>query len=166
MSEMKLVPVEPTEEMIEAGQRYLRAESDTNLWAAYEAMLAAAPQQDETKRSFPKVDTRPKRDGWAPGDYCNTCHRCSCEFVGDKRANTCADCAYGPEDELARLYRELLYAVERKFPGESRHETALRYIRNAERMDSQSGASLTPRSDKLGRDADAVANMNWEDDHD
>ena len=29
-------------------------------------------------------------------------------------------------------YDELLFAVERKFPGESRHETALRYIRAAE----------------------------------
>ena len=29
-------------------------------------------------------------------------------------------------------YMELLSAVERKFPGESRHETALRYIRERE----------------------------------
>lgn len=33
-------------------------------------------------------------------------------------------------------YNELLYAVANKFPGESRHETALRYIRNAERVDN------------------------------
>lgn len=37
-----------------------------------------------------------------------------------------------PQGELAAKYNELLYAVARKFPGESRHETALRYIRNAE----------------------------------
>jgi hypothetical protein len=30
------------------------------------------------------------------------------------------------------LYEELLYAVGNKYPGESRHETALRYIRQAE----------------------------------
>lgn len=29
-------------------------------------------------------------------------------------------------------YNELLMAVGKKFPGESRHETALRYIREAE----------------------------------
>jgi hypothetical protein len=29
-------------------------------------------------------------------------------------------------------YHELLYAVEKKHPGETRHETALRYIRQAE----------------------------------
>ena len=34
--------------------------------------------------------------------------------------------------EVAELYHEPLYAVARKFPGESRHETALRYIRSAE----------------------------------
>ena len=31
------------------------------------------------------------------------------------------------------LYKELIYAVASKFPGESRHQTALRYIRNAEK---------------------------------
>lgn len=34
--------------------------------------------------------------------------------------------------ELAYLYNELLYAVARKFPNETRHDTALRYIREAE----------------------------------
>jgi hypothetical protein len=39
-----------------------------------------------------------------------------------------------PERPLADRYNELLYAVARKFPGESRHETALRYIRQAEEV--------------------------------
>ena len=34
--------------------------------------------------------------------------------------------------EIFQLYSELIYAVERKFPNETRHETALRYIREAE----------------------------------
>ena len=34
----------------------------------------------------------------------------------------------------AKKYNEILYAVARKFPGESRHETALRYIRQAEEV--------------------------------
>ena len=38
------------------------------------------------------------------------------------------------KQELAVKYNELLYAVERKFPDESRHETALRYIKQAERL--------------------------------
>lgn len=39
------------------------------------------------------------------------------------------------DKQLATLkaeYHELLYAVEDKFPDETRHETALRYIHNAE----------------------------------
>lgn len=34
--------------------------------------------------------------------------------------------------QVATKYQELLYAVGNKFPGESRHDTALRYIRQAE----------------------------------
>ena len=33
---------------------------------------------------------------------------------------------------IEKLYYELIYAVGRHFPGESRHETALKYIRQAE----------------------------------
>ena len=34
---------------------------------------------------------------------------------------------------LVEKYAELLFAVGNKYPNESRHETALRYIRNAEK---------------------------------
>jgi len=34
-------------------------------------------------------------------------------------------------------YHELLFAVETAHPRESRHETALRYIKNAERTDGE-----------------------------
>ncbi len=36
-------------------------------------------------------------------------------------------------NEIEKLYNELLYAVERKFPNETRHQTALRYIQEAEK---------------------------------
>ena len=36
-----------------------------------------------------------------------------------------------------KLYNELLFAVGNKYPQESRHQTALRYIRQAETCDSQ-----------------------------
>ena len=42
--------------------------------------------------------------------------------------------AQEPFDNLKRLYEELLYQVKRKFEGESRHETALRYIKDAENI--------------------------------
>lgn len=38
----------------------------------------------------------------------------------------------GSEYNYEKLYNELIYAVGKVFPGESRHETALRYIRKAE----------------------------------
>lgn len=35
-------------------------------------------------------------------------------------------------EQLRKQYNELLYAVIRKFPNETRHETALRYINETE----------------------------------
>lgn len=43
-----------------------------------------------------KEDSRAQRGTWAPGDYVCTCHKCKDAFIGDKRAVTCADCAYSP----------------------------------------------------------------------
>lgn len=34
---------------------------------------------------------------------------------------------------ILQNYYELIYAVENKYPGETRHETALRYILEAEK---------------------------------
>lgn len=39
-------------------------------------------------------DARAPRGGWAPGGYIRTCKACQIRFTGDKRAWTCADCAY------------------------------------------------------------------------
>jgi hypothetical protein len=39
-------------------------------------------------------DVRPPRNGWAKGFYSRNCHMCHEAFVGDKRAITCAECAY------------------------------------------------------------------------
>lgn len=38
--------------------------------------------------------SRPAVNGWAPGHYLCRCTTCNCEFLGEKRAFTCADCAY------------------------------------------------------------------------
>ena len=38
--------------------------------------------------------------------------------------------------ETTDRYQELLMAVERKHPGEARHQTALRYIQEAERSNN------------------------------
>jgi hypothetical protein len=44
-------------------------------------------------------------------------------------------------DELRALYWELLYAVSKKHPEETRHQTALRYIQQAEKQDNQPTAA-------------------------
>ncbi len=46
------------------------------------------------------------------------------------------------------LYFELLYAVGNKHAGESRHQTALRYIRQAEETHGPASAAATPEADK------------------
>ena len=45
--------------------------------------------------------------------------------------------------EVRKTYQELIYAVARKFPDESRHQTALRYINNAERQDNPPAAAIS-----------------------
>lgn len=45
----------------------------------------------------------------------------------------------GQRNALDR-YHELLYAVGNKYPGESRHDTALRYIQQAESKDLSEAA--------------------------
>lgn len=42
--------------------------------------------------------------------------------------------------DVSAKYNELLYSVAQKFPGESRHETALRYIREREQRAGETGS--------------------------
>jgi hypothetical protein len=54
---------------------------------------------------------------------------------------------YVPFNEVSRLrlqYNELLMAVENKYEGESRHETALRYIQEAERGSDEVSSANVP----------------------
>ena len=48
--------------------------------------------------------------------------------------------------DVSVKYQELLYAVETKHPGETRHETALRYIRQAETPRDTKACSVAPSS--------------------
>jgi len=47
-------------------------------------------------------------------------------------------------DNLRNAYYELLYAVGNKYPKETRHETALRYIQTAECCDNEPAKNDTP----------------------
>ena len=44
-------------------------------------------------------------------------------------------------DAISQQYYELLYSVEQKFPNETRHQTALRYIQQAEQFSKCSGVA-------------------------
>lgn len=61
------------------------------------------------------------------------------------------------------LYDELIYAVERKFPGESRHETALRYIREAERRATEGEAAKAAEAEAEDDDERRRAEFHYSD---
>jgi hypothetical protein len=77
-------------------------------------------------------------DGRIIGFRCHECSNVVPNMWGDI-CNACREKERRHQETLAatsvvvgQAYTELLMAVERKFPGESRHQTALRYIREAE----------------------------------
>ena len=64
-------------------------------------------------------------------NLCHKCHQHNAILVADGTWY-CGDCAEDKIEELSFNYNELIMAVAKKFLNESRHETALRYIRERE----------------------------------
>ena len=61
-----------------------------------------------------KIDKRPKKGPFAYGAYTCKCTKCECQFMGDKRALWCGDCAYNDwEKESAKFIKELNEAQEK-----------------------------------------------------
>jgi hypothetical protein len=54
-------------------------------------------------------------------------------------------------EEVEAQYQELIYAVVRKFPNESRHATALRYIQQEENREC--APAKTTAIDQIGKEA-------------
>jgi hypothetical protein len=79
------------------------------------------------------------------------------EGIGECQVRTGCDChefkAPAGQGHAATLYYELLYEVGKKHPGESRHETARRYIRQQEAgcACTRSEASARPAPDREER---------------
>lgn len=75
-----------------------------------------------------KITTSKQKNPHKHGNY--TCAYCKTRFLKIKDVEDhfkiCVD--------VKEKYNELLMAVARKFPNETRHETALRYIREAEKL--------------------------------
>jgi hypothetical protein len=58
------------------------------------------------------LDTRPRKGMWAPGSYICRCLDCEEHFVGDKRALSCAPCAYKmPDTEVIAKFRAALERI-------------------------------------------------------
>ena len=84
----------------------------------------------------------------------------NCDGLGWMRANpediignTCRFCegtgVAGREREVLRLYNELIMAVGNKYEDETRHQTALRYIQQAEQnCYGPEAASVVPPSNQ------------------
>jgi hypothetical protein len=112
--------------LLKETQRYIY--TDTRLYDRIDAALAAEPTQERS---------------------C-TCHPEDNPPIPCPRKYALAECRAAvapPQTPMTELYYELLYAVERKHPGETRHETALRYIRQAEEA---SRASTQSRAIGIG----------------
>lgn len=54
------------------------------------------------KQAAENVDRRPGKGAWAPGVYLNKCTSCGDGFTGDKRALSCAPCAYQDPDRIKK----------------------------------------------------------------
>lgn len=50
-----------------------------------------------------RIDERPGKGGWAPGDYFGYCSSCKEEYLGAKRSFFCADCAYNRDEGVKEI---------------------------------------------------------------
>jgi hypothetical protein len=71
-------------------------------------------------------------------------------FASDACGHGVVNSGLGYSD-LHKLYNALLMAVSRKFPNESRHDTALRYIREREFIDAKCSAKYVATENKTRR---------------
>lgn len=79
-------------------------------------------------------------------NMCNCTDCCSFREEGSRREREYEKEKWAARNTVQEKYNELIYAVREKFENESRHETALRYIRQAEnKVDN----TAVENSDKL-----------------
>ena len=60
-----------------------------------EAQLESVAEWQFGDEEDPMEDTRPPKDGFAPGTDTRLCLQCRREFMGALGSRQCADCAYG-----------------------------------------------------------------------
>ena len=116
---------------------------DGDNWYIMEMWIRELRAENERLRASPASAP----EGWklVPFEPTDAMIECGCRALGALYGQYGASEAYramlaaaptppvSEDRNKLELYGELLYAVASKFPGESRHQTALRYIRNAEK---------------------------------
>ena len=82
------------------------------------------------------------------GHYC--LNEKTLDFVSEHITDYIRDEGYRKLDEgiTSKKYAELLMSVGNKYEGETRHQTALRYIREAEMSTDEAGAKCEVKGDK------------------
>jgi hypothetical protein len=123
--------------------------------AALSAQVAESEQQHESDKNWLRaqrdVAEEKLRDMTKERDEYKGCVELGIDDAASDMADFSAmriraEAAEAQVAELCKLYEELLYAVARKFPGETRHQTALRYINNAETVSVSSGCDAAKES--------------------
>ena len=66
------------------------------------------------------------------------------DFEALKRVESERDALQARVAELEEQYGELIFAVATKYPDETRHQTALRYIQQAENREASPACELKP----------------------
>ena len=129
---------QPTEH--ERGNFVLYADWD-DMRNKYEALRRAPPTTNNVEpRELASGHFHVWKEKWKDGSMIG--QECFCGAERDVKQSAQNDTAKPAGDGgITKLYHELLYQVATKHPGETRHETALRYIRNAERGSNQTQAS-------------------------
>jgi hypothetical protein len=153
------VPREPTEAMVEAGatawERHNHGSPyDAEIPDIWRAMYDAAPAAEPVAQQPPPTQDDDPRCARCDRKYrieavdFRLCCICERDLIAERKIGSgWANELLEATRDLAASYAELIYAVASKFPGETRHETALRYIRNAERGGDQCAkATVSPDS--------------------
>jgi hypothetical protein len=140
-------------------------EAPTSEPARYEQRLVApngnaAPWSVTSKIAFDKFSANPDvGDGFtyevrALYDHATPQALPATEHAAVTQISKCSACngtghveiAQAKPDASADAYNELIYAVGAKWPSESRHQTALRYIREREKPSGSSVAATTRKT--------------------
>jgi hypothetical protein len=114
-----------------------------------------AQEKGVSSENWKLDDPRPPKGGWAPGAYLCRCRTCGDRFGGDKRAMSCADCAYHPTaakiiGEIRSAVSDFYFALDNREHYEAARGKAFERIEAALGMSWEQGKELKMR-EKVAR---------------